>query len=187
MTDALIEDVLRAADGDELAFARVCRHPEVVRLLRTVGGRLYAPGLTRDDFHQEARLGLLAAVVNWNAARGQDGFLGFAALVIKRRLMSVVKTAQRAKHQVVSYAADLDSPAPGAEKGTLADQVPGGTDPAEALLLREQTDALLQGIARLTGLERHAVEVLLSGAGYRGDKQIDNALQRARKKLRRAA
>lgn len=183
----LVEDVLRAADGDELAFARVCRHPEVAEVLLRAGSRYYAPGLDRDDFRQEARLALLAAVRSWNAVHGREGFLGFAAMVVKRRLMSVVKTALREKHQVLSYAADLGSPVPGFEGGTLADALPGGTDPAEVLVQREEMGTLLRRVANLSELERLAVAVLLSGEGYAGDKQIDNALQRARRKLRRAA
>jgi hypothetical protein len=186
VTDRLVEDVLRAADGDEVAFARVCRDRRVVTLMAGISGKFFAPGHERQDFAQEARIALLVAVRAWNAERGVDGFLGFASMVVKRRLQSALKLALAGKHGPLAEALDLDSPAGGLEVGTLADLVAGGVDPLAVVIAREKVAGVVGAVGRMSELERRAIAMLLSGESYAGDKTIDNAMQRARRKLRAA-
>lgn len=183
--------VLRAADGDELAFARLLR--ELDPLLRHHAGAMFAPGLEWDDFMQEARIALYSAVMDWSPGKGA-AFVGFANMVLSRRLWTVVLTARRAKHGPLNGSLDLLGPPPGIHdpEVQLADVL--GTeadDPLRRVIDREALAELRVKAERLSPLERAVVAGQLAGmtyeqvaAGLVGDqKTVDNALQRARRKL----
>lgn len=188
----LTDLVLRAAAGDELAFARIVH--QLDGLVTSVSRRFFAPGLDRDDLMQEARIALHSAVRSWN---GRGSFTGFAVLVLERRLGTAVKAAKRAKHQTLNESLSLATPA-GAV--TLADALAApGTDPADIAEARETLRHLAEP-GWLTPLEANvlAISVGHSGHGCYGEamerlgvnhKSVDNALQRARRKaaLRLAA
>jgi RNA polymerase sporulation-specific sigma factor len=182
--------IAAARSGDEAA---------AVALLDDLGGIIggvvngfYAPGLDRDDLTQEARIGA------WEAIRGYDtchdtSFHGFARVCIWRRVAQAVKTATRLKHENVNTAVRV------AQVGSeTVDAVTLAIDPRADIhrlaCARDQLRDLAAAVQTLTPLERHWLTHVVNGGAYAkigpgGSrvKSAENAIDRARRKLRDAA
>jgi RNA polymerase sporulation-specific sigma factor len=147
----------------------------------------FLPGSDIEDLEQEALIGLLSAARSYREGAG-GSFPAFAAFCVRRRLSSALKAANREKHGPLNGAERRIRNSEGEEEdvcGFLA-------DPASLELqveAREQLRAVLARVHYLTPLERRAIFGAV--AGYRGRelgglKQVDNARQRGRVKLRAA-
>jgi RNA polymerase sporulation-specific sigma factor len=157
------------------------------RLAGQIACDYYLPGYERQDVVQEAEIAL------WVACRQFDGsgeFRGFAAMVIRRRLNTCVKMANRKKHEPLNLSARVTIEEDG-DVTHIADQLPCLHQVSDRVEDREQLRAVLRAIDRdLSEFERHCVVGLACGLEYveLGEfKSVDNALQRARAKLRAAA
>jgi RNA polymerase sporulation-specific sigma factor len=190
MNDARVlekDDIAAAKKGDEAAFARIERRYRT--LLRHFAKRYFAPGMTRDDLMQEARFGLLKAVRDFDPA-AKVQFNTFAALCVHRQIITAVKAATRQKHGVLNESVPVlpeNDPERSEWRPTLKD------DPAQVLIERERLGELLRSLKwDCTPLEAQAIW-LVEAEGLRydeacgilgcGEKMLDNALQRARRKL----
>lgn len=130
-------------------------------LARLIAGDFRLPGHDRDDVHQEARIALWEAARCYDKTRGP--FRPFARLVITRRLTDLVRAATcqaRRAHTVPLH---------------------------EGIPARDDTPWLRDAAAALTPLERAAVAAKVNGTYDFRDRRMENALCRARAKLRRAA
>jgi RNA polymerase sporulation-specific sigma factor len=182
-----LERSVRAGDADA-----------VVRLLegmaRKVVAGYYAPGLDRDDLHQEARIGIAKAVHDFD---GRTPFKAFAWMCAQRQVMTAVKTATRDKRRVLNEAISLHATPPGADDDAMnwGDVLAGTDDVVELLLSIEHLQEVIARLDLLTPLERAVLGRNLGGQPYeeivaalpelaRSTKAVDNALQRAMKKLR---
>lgn len=139
----------------------------------SVAREYFLPGAQPDDVRQEALLALWEATGKHDPERGP--FPPFARIVVHRRLQDRVTEARTRKHTVLSEA----------ERDEF--HVPGGREPFEILWERMELDRIRRGIPALTANEATALSHALNGRPYAGNKRIDNALQRARLKLREAA
>ncbi len=187
---------LRACDGDELAFADLCHRFH--RFIRLTAREYYAVGLAHDDLVQEGRIALLTAVSSYDPAAGVH-FNGFAPLVIRRRIMSAVKQANAGKHRPLAQDR-FEDPIDGGDR-TLGDMLAASPflDPASKLEAREDFARIIECLvtdlspAELAVVVRRIDGAPLEEAGrglgqsFGGSaKMADNALQRARRKIRRA-
>lgn len=155
----------------------------------------YYPGGDDDDVRQEALLGLLKAIRSYDPLNGAS-FKTFAAMCIHRQTVTGLKTAQRGKHQSLSFAARVGVSDEG-EELQIVDLLPSpySRDPHIVVVEKERLERLLVAIHRLSTLERISVLGIANGVPYsviaqetgRNGKAIDNAAQRARAKLRDAA
>jgi len=153
------------------------------------------------DLHQAARLGLWRAIHGWNPIRGAS-FQTFAMLLMRREVMMLV-TASRARSQTLLNGAcsldSVDGPEDGTRRGLalaerLAAPARDAADPEEMALARERIDLILSAIPTLSPHERSSLRMTLNGmsqaeVGERlgaGAKSVNNALQRARRKLNAA-
>lgn len=193
MSDAAL--VLRVRGGDEAAFEELARRYRGYIRLR--GKTYFLQGAELEDLIQEGLFGLHKAVRDYRADRG-SGFRNFAEMCISRQVVTAVKTATRRKHLPLNEALSLrqtPKPSSGGKESTatLEEMLtgPDASDPLEHLCQREELGAFLDGLSRLTELERLAIlgigegrsyAELSSATGY-SYKQIDNAAQRARLKL----
>lgn len=163
-------------------------------MLVNIASEYYAPGLGREDLLQEASIGLWKACRDYRPEAGVP-FKAFAVICVRRQIITAVKTATRAKHGPLNFAMDLDSPAnAGRDSGDalLREVIAGPGSAADEVAERRQAVRDLQAaMARLSPLERDAVLHVANGGSYSaaGDKvkSLDNALQRARRKLAAAA
>lgn len=195
--------MLAAKSGDQDAFATLCR--EFCSKLRNWTKGYWLPAADRDDLMQYALIGF------WEAVRGYDGrvpFAVFAKLCVLREVQAVVKMANRIKHQAHLSAKSLDAKctwlgetkkkivdvyvdhmAPSVEDIVLDDGPSEDASAEELVAWAEQHWDL-----RLSDLEREVLRLRLEGLSYaeiaerlgRSRKSVDNAVQRVRKRVRRA-
>ncbi|MEG1556932.1 MAG: sigma-70 family RNA polymerase sigma factor [Oscillospiraceae bacterium] len=145
-------------------------------------------GLESDDLIQEGFIGLFNAIESYDKSKGA-AFSTYAITCIDNSIKSAQKAAQRKKHSplngYVSLCEDAESP-------TLI----SAYSPEDLAILREECDALQQKIDdNLSAFERAVLALHLEGYDYSSSakrlgktpKSVDNALQRARKKLKSQA
>lgn len=173
----------RARLGDDRALLDLLRRhaPRVRRL----ASRYFLHGGDREDLVQEGMIGLYRAACDFDAGRGVP-FAPFADMCVQRQLISAVRAATRFKHAVLADAAELTEHA---EAACLAELT---VDPARVVLARE-TLGELKGFlhGELSSLERRALWMHLDGLSLKESadrlstrsKAVDNALQRARRKM----
>lgn len=167
-----------------------------------LAGHYWAAGLERDDIIQEGRIGAWKAWKDWREDGGVP-WHAFARLCIERQVITAIKTAQRGKHESLSTAVSYD--AVRTEDGaTLAEVIPlHSADTPTRVIDRERLQGLLHAVdVELSDVEHVAVLGAFVGLSYdeiaehltpdqlraaRHTKTVDNALQRAWKKLRLVA
>lgn len=191
MSDAAL--VLRARGGDELALRRLLdRHRDLI-----VGAvsKYFGGGLEWDDFEQEAIYGLHKAVRDYRGDRDAN-FRTFAELCIRRQVITALKTATRAKHSPLNEARSFAAQVGGERDDLLLGDVIEDLQPGPAELFDTRADLadLSEALMLLSPLERKVVvyhaegrsyEAITERIGVGGAKAVDNALQRARRKLAR--
>lgn len=161
------------------------------RFAYAIAREYYTPTGDRADLNQEALVGLLTAIRTFNPAL--SSFPTFAGLCIRRKLVNTIKMQNRGKHGPLSQSVRVVGDADGTEHSALERIEAPDADPVDVLTAREEMRRLLASIRDdLTPLERHCLLGLLAGDSYSDiaparAKAVDNALRRARKKLRAAA
>jgi len=180
-----------ARRGDRLAERQVLDLYEP--MVRRIAGSLYLPGGEREDLAQEARLGILAAIRAWDPGRSVP-FRCFAWLCGLREANTAVSAARAAKHQPLNHARPLHRPV-GEEGAALEDTLVAtgrpDDDPVAKTLGRERLRGILDCTRALTDLERGALALSANDCTHRdsarvlgvGERAVNNALQRARRKL----
>lgn len=154
-----------------------------------IASRYFLAGGEREDLVQEGLVGLTKAIRDYQPELGS--FPTFAHLCIERQIITAVKTGDRAKHR----------PLTGALREALSDD--GSVLPILELVIDPLTDTptlaeqraelarLAEAMRTLSPLERRSILGVANGLSYAqiggNPKSIDNAVQRARLKLREAA
>lgn len=158
----------------------------------------FLAGADHDDVVQEGMIGLFKAIRDFSAEH-LCAFRSFAELCVTRQIISAVKTATRHKHGALNNYLSTDMPLrDDGEDRTLGDTIPApegaGDSPERTVLGRELAHELGRRIgANLSTLEARVLVRYLEGCAYLDIaaelgldvKQVDNALQRAKKKLGR--
>jgi RNA polymerase sporulation-specific sigma factor len=177
-----VDRLARCARHNDVAFAALAR--ALGSMLRREARRITVPGADRDDVAQEALLALYLAVLAYD---GERAFAPLAVTVVRRRLAAILKAGLAGKHRALN---DLRLEQTDAHGAPLADTLPDRRlGPFERAEQRERLGRITAAARCLTPLERHALAGLLAGASYEQlgpPKTIDNALQRARRRLREA-
>lgn len=181
----------RAAQGDRGAEETlVLRH---TRLVRACARPFFLAGGDSEDLIQEGMLGLLTAIREFQEDRGAS-FRTFAAVCVRRRLISAVRIAAGGRHLPLNSGVSLE-PALFLANQDLA---PLGMayrrqeNPEDVVIHQEDLSALEAAIqSRLSDLEAQVLALYLSGSSYseiakevsRSTKSVDNAVQRIRRKI----
>ena len=172
----------REKDQGEASLARVMTRfmPYIHR--RAMG--VSADGLEYDDMVQEGLIGLFSAIESFDAGQGAS-FSTYAITCINNCMASAVRGAARKKHLPLNSCLSLS------DEGSA--DIPAGSTPEEVAIAREGYAALKLAIQDdLSPFEREVLALYLEGYDYAAlaarldstPKSIDNALQRARKKLK---
>lgn len=184
-----IHALLRRANAGD-AYAVDGLRSEYGGMVVGISRDYYLAGADREDAEQEAWIGFWHAVRDFRPARGVP-FGSFAALCVRRQVITAVKTATRLKHRTLSESARV-AVTPEGEVVSIGDLLPSpyGIDPCDILIRREQIERILAGFANLSDMERlalldviHGVPYSVTRLGVAGHKRKDNAIQRARGKL----
>ncbi|MBF8378459.1 sigma-70 family RNA polymerase sigma factor [Alicyclobacillus mali] len=195
--------VLAAKQGDQDAFA-VLYHEFRVRIWSWIRN-YWIPGADRDDLMQHAWIGFWEAIRDYDS-HGKVPFVAFAKMCVMREIQAVLRMARRQKHASHLTALSLDAECPWIEDAertvldvfvdraapSVEDVVfgpPQGASPQELVKWADQNwklnlSELERAVWRLR-IEGHSYEEIqrVLGCGY---KTVDNAVQRLRKKAKKA-
>lgn len=191
------EDVVKIAISEgksELFDFMVNKYKNFVRFKAK---SYFLVGAEREDVVQEGMIGLVKAIKNFNNTRSIS-FRSFAEICIRRQIITAIKTANRKKHVPLnSYL-----PIVGAQKersDNVYTEVPLKAcltnkifDPQEIFTIKETFEILKKRMNRnLSRFEKRVLEMHVQGLNYieialkmaKTPKSIDNAIQRAKKKM----
>lgn len=152
----------------------------------------FIKGLDKDDVIQEGMVGLYKAIRDYRTERGAS-FRGFAQLCIHRQLVSAIKRANRQKHIPLNSSTSIDKSIDYDSNRSYKEILPDNDDNLEEkFIYKEQLDLIFQDLEKeLTELEMKVFILYLENKSYQeiaegldvNLKTVDNALQRARKKI----
>lgn len=144
--------------------------------------KYFLQGGELDDLISEGSLGLYKAILFYDETK-KASFSTFAYICISRQLISAIKQSLSTKHVPLNQSLPLGE----------HEELSGGVDPEELFLFKEQ-EARLVGLLRenLSPFEFDVLNDYLAGLSYieiskklKVDaKKVDNALTRAKKKVR---
>jgi RNA polymerase sporulation-specific sigma factor len=154
-------------------------------------------GADHEDVVQEGMIGLFKAIRDFSGDN-LAAFRSFAELCVTRQIITAVKTATRHKHSLLNTYVSVElSSAEHDDEPALRDLLieDHPSDPQEVFLCREfrsEVDGQIRQV--LSPLEAEALRRYIEGKSYQdiardlrcGVKQVDNALQRAKKKMGRS-
>ncbi len=189
------------AEHEVIALAKQGSDDAIEYLLRKYHGLVEAKaksyflmGAEREDVIQEGMIGLFKAIRDFSLHRF-GGFRKFAALCVTRQIISAVKCASRQKHSALNAYVSIDAPPAEANDEAMLQEVLAAdpSDNPEQVAIGRELQQRVTGEmgASLSELEREVLRRYLRGYSYRdiaaglrtNVKQVDNALQRAKKKL----
>lgn len=181
-----------AADGDSYAEEELVSR--YMRLVRICARPLFLAGGESEDLIQEGMFGLLSAVRQYNNEHNAS-FKTFAEWCIRNRLRSAVKSAYSLKHDPLNNRVPLESIlSDESQTQAVACAELFQKSPEEQVLARENkkyTEQLyLSLVSMLSKYEKAVLTYYLEGLSYKeiakltgkGDKAVDNAIQRIRRK-----
>lgn len=181
-----------AADGDSYAEEELVSR--YMRLVRICARPLFLAGGESEDLIQEGMFGLLSAVRQYNNEHNAS-FKTFAEWCIRNRLRSAVKSASSLKHDPLNNRVPLESIlSDESQTQAVACAELFQKSPEEQVLARENkkyTEQLyLSLVSMLSKYEKAVLTYYLEGLRYKeiakltgkGDKAVDNAIQRIRRK-----
>lgn len=175
------ETVYAARYGDKAAMNELISAfaPTVESIASGYVGRC---PMTRSDLIQEGMIGLLGSVYGYDPDEGVR-FETFAKVCISNRIKSAVRNQLRSKHMPLNGYVDIDDV-------EISDDM---SDPQTMIIMQERFEDLSESIEKkLTHLEKDVLRLHIGGHNYSSIaemlsisvKSVDNALQRARKKLK---
>lgn len=187
--DRALRLILAAQRGDQYAADTLCR--ELRPTVNAIAYRFFFPGADHDDIVQTGMIGVLAGIRTFRLEQHRNddpgGFLLFCA---QRAIIAGMVAARRYRHDPINKGVSFETGRSDGEgeSYTLADMVSDGRDVHEQVELRTELEGLVLRIRTLlTPLERDSMLRVVNGEPYVDDKAVDNAVQRARRKLRQAA
>ncbi len=147
-------------------------------------------GLEKSDLMQEGLIGLNHALEYFNEQK-DISFYTYAKTCIERRVISAIISAKRLKHKLLNESVSLDLEEDNATSDKFLKD--NSFNPEEMILDAETTEYLLTQIrSTLTEFELQVFDLMVSSFTYReiadmldrDKKQIDNAIQRIKTKVR---
>lgn len=154
------------------------------RLVRVFARRFFLLGGDYEDLVQEGMIGLLTAVRQYRLELGS--FPNYAAVCIKSRLISAVRSAAARKHAPLNESVSIST-------YSSADYLPEHlcVSPEELLIDKElYSEYLVQLTKRLSALEKRILDAYLDGMScseiadtiHKSLKSVNNAVQRIKQK-----
>lgn len=190
--------VQKAKDGDDSAFNLLLEmlEPQIKYQCK----KFYLPGGDNEDILQEARIGLYKAIQDYNDESFDTNFENFALKIcIRRRLITIISSAQRGKTEPLNKSYSLDTPIISDQNDISPRQTIGDlivdekADPSKQLIDQERF-ALIKNIlySKLTDLEAKVLQEYELESSYKeiakalgiSEKCVDNSLMRIRKKAK---
>lgn len=156
-------------------------------LVGSVASGYYGVGFDADDIIQEGMIGLYNAVLDYKSDKAS--FLAFARVCISRRIVSLLKASSRKKNQPLNTSISLSH----IENVELLSELSKNTHNPETKIIDDEALKLQKEKIKklLSDFEMQVFELYTKDIPYKeiakilgkGEKTIDNAVQRIRKKL----
>ena len=161
---------------------------------------MYILGAGNEDLIQEGMIGLFKAIRDYDAGRDAS-FYTFADLCVSRQMYTAVQASRREKHaplnSYISLYADMTE---GEHDGGEAELIQilasqRETNPEELFIDKENVAYIEEQIDKqLSSFEKQVLDLYITGMSYsqiaevlgRDEKSTDNALQRRKRKRKRA-
>ncbi|MCI8496717.1 MAG: sigma-70 family RNA polymerase sigma factor [Clostridiales bacterium] len=174
-----------AQKGDQSAMASLLM--QYTPLVHRQSSGVFCAGAEQEDLMQEGFLGLVSAILTYDNERSV-AFPAYAAICIRRSVLTAVRSASRMKHQPLNQSVSMDS-------GQLPELVNavGEESPELRVIGQERLHQIERFIRKeLSSFEQSVLKAYLSGSAYEkiaaelstSPKAVDNALQRVRRKLK---
>ena len=167
-------------------------------LVRSRAKSMYILGADTEDLIQEGMIGLFKAIRDYDFGR-DAGFYTFAELCISRQIYTAVQASGRKKHMPLNTYVSIYSEVSQAEDGQalpLSGMLESEErNPEDNVIDQENVEYIEQIIqTQLSLLERQVLELYMTDMGVTeiskilgiDEKSTDNALQRAKTKIRKA-
>ena len=195
-TDEVLIQKLRDGQNDITDFIM----NKYKNLVRKKAQSMHILGADKDDLIQEGMIGLFKAIRDYDCGRDAS-FYTFADLCIPRQMYSAVEASLRKKHiplnSYISLYTRIDEDDTSSDV-TLENALTSDKDlnPEQQLIDRENVRLLEEAIEKdLSAVERRVLGLYLTGMSYtqiakvlnKDEKSTDNALHRAKSKLRKYA
>lgn len=186
------EIIEQAKNGNKLAIEYLIN--KNMDIVYAKAKYFFIKGLDKEDVIQEGMLGLFKAIRDYQTDR-EASFRGFSQLCVHRQLISAIKRANRQKHQPLNNSTsinktyDYDNESGRSFSEILPDKKKKLED---QFVYKEIIDLVFKEIEKdLTKLEKEVFYEYLDDRSYKeisekldiNVKTVDNALQRARKKI----
>lgn len=165
--------------------------------VRSKAGTLFLIGGEEEDLIQEGMIGLLKAVWTYSPDKNSS-FYHYAGVCIMSKMYSAIESSKRNKHIPLNTYISLYEEKRTANEGnvTLMDILEDSSesDPETILIGQENAEMIDKEIDRsLSSMEKEILNLHMTGLKYvqiaeilnKTPKQVDNALQRIKGKLRR--
>lgn len=190
------ELIVRIRDGEaDIADYIIEKYKNLVRKKAM---SLYILGGDNDDLIQEGMIGLFKAIRDYDSGRDAS-FFTFADICVARQMLTALKNASRLKHMPLNqYVSLYSSSSNEDEEGEiqLINAIVSVTDiDPEQLMINNEIMQELSDIMEqeLSELERTVLNLYIAGNSStkiarilgRDEKSTDNALQRAKSKVRK--
>lgn len=177
-------------DATELLFKKY--KPLIVGLAKKIYNNTQNTGFDLNDLIQEGMIGFSTAINTFDENKDTT-FFTYAKTCIERRLISLIKSASRLKHQILNESYSVEDLAQDSKslENLLEDS---SSNPESKIIDDENTNELIKNIQKqLTHLESAVFELKISGFTYReiadildkDSKSIDNAISRIKTKVQK--
>lgn len=149
-------------------------------------------GLDMSDLMQEGMLGLTTAINNFDETK-ETIFYTFAKTLIERSMLTAVTTSRRLKHKALNDSVPIETEVEGVSKTLDNILKDDSLNPEVLVVSKDSEEQLLEMINKvLTDNELAVFDLKINGFNYTEiaeilestPKQIDNSLQRIKKKIR---
>lgn len=188
------EIIVRIREGEKgLSDAIMDKYKDMVRIKAK---SMYILGAEPEDLIQEGMIGLFKALQDYDIGRDAS-FSTFAQLCVSRQMFNAVQASQRQKHiPLNSYISLYGSNDESEDNTSLIDNVASSKDgnPEDMVIDKENVEAIEKAIGdMLSDKEKKVLDLSMTGMGYveiakvlgLDEKSTDNALQRARTKVKK--
>ena len=190
--DGFAEILEKARLGDNYAAEVI--FDKYKGLVRAKSRSYFLIGADTEDLIQEGMLGLYKAIRDYRPEK-HASFSAFADMCVTRQIITAIKAATRKKHSPLNSYISLSAQTADNDDGDTANRlqiVTSVIDPEEMLIDRERSVSFRNELKiLLSGLEISVLSLYLQGAPYaeiserlkKSEKSVDNAFQRAKRKL----
>ena len=156
--------------------------------------KFFVMGSEKNDIVQEGMIGLLSAIKNYDNNKNNTSFKTFANLCIDRKLITLIKSANRQKQMPLNYSISLNKKLKEdveENENELMEIIDSGYNPFDEFINKEYYKGITDNLYnKLSNHEKQVFDEYLTGKSYAEiarklnckKKSVDTALTRIRRK-----